>query len=655
VLIPRLEVNQSLFKGKVRLNATMMGRQQKYFSGLGIDVYRNALGYNPTDPLKDENGVWTEHPGINNYANPVALLNETGGETVNNSLKTFGSVTFTPIDDLMMKLNVSHGTNNFMNGYSETKKHIFTIRDSRNGVASRETNKSVDDFIELFAQYKKSFGAHNITALLGHSWQNNQFESFYMYNFDFPSDQYSYNNMATGQALQRGEAQMRSYKQQTSLIGYFSRINYNYKNRYLLMASIRREASSKFGKDYKWGNFPAFSLGWNLRGEQFMKGQKTLSTAKIRAGFGVTGTEPTDPYMSQSRLGYGSSYLLNGVWTPVILPLTNSNPELRWERKEEVNVGVDFGFLNDRLFGSVDIYKRTTKGLLWDYNVPMPPYLYPTITANAGVMQNKGIEVQIRAIPIEGNDLRWISTVNFSTNRNKLVSLSNDKFVVQGGYFNTGYIGEPIQETTHRIQQGGEIGNFWAYESVDIDENGYWIISGQDGNRKPVAQASPNDQHVIGNGLPKYYASLNNSLRYKHFDLDVNMRGAFDFEIINYARLFYEAPVNLARGNILRSTYRNAYGRRPLNDLADYKFVSYYVEKGDYLKIDNVTIGYNFTPPGSFVKQLRVFLSGQNLFVITKYSGIDPEVNISGLAPGADDRDRYPSTRSFAAGVNLNF
>jgi len=656
IFTPRLEINRSLFNGKLRINGNLMGQEQKYFPGISSSVYRMALTYNPTDPIKDENGVWTEHPGVNNYSNPVALLNETRGEAVNSSLKTFGSLNYMPINDLSLRMVASHNLSSSMSGYSETKRHFSTVLNSRNGYASRNTGKSVTDLLELFGQYTKSINNHNIVGLLGYSWQNDKYESFSMTNFDFPSDLYSYNNMSTGQALKRGEASMSSYKQETKLIGYFFRINYDYANKYLLMMSMRHEGSSKFGKDHKWGNFPAASVGWNIKNEQFMSDIEFMSSLKVRAGFGITGTEPTNPYMSQSRLGYGAYYILNNQWTPVILPVTNPNPALRWERKEETNIGLDFGILRDRLTGSIDLYKRTTKDLLWDYNVPMPPYLYNTIVANAGVMENKGIEIQLRGTPLEGPNFNWISTVNFSANRNKLVALSSDEFIVQGGYFSTGYIGEPIQETTHRVEEGGEIGNFWTYESIDIDDAGHWIILGNDGTPKPIAQASAEDKRITGNGLPKYYLSWNNTLTFKNFDLDINMRGAFDYQIMNESRIFYETPANLSRGNILKSAYHNVYGKRPLYDMEDYKMLSYYIENGDFWKIDNVTLGYNVVfKSSSLIKEMRLYASGLNMLVITGYKGIDPEVNISGLAPGVDYRDRYPATRSFALGVNINF
>jgi hypothetical protein len=359
--------------------------------------------------------------------------------------------------------------------------------------------------------------------------------------------------------------------------------------------------------------------------------------------------------MSLSRLTTGSKYYNNGQWLPVIKPQTNPNPNLRWETKEEINIGVDFGILKNRIGGAVDIYKRTTKDMLWNYNVPTPPYLYPTILANAGTMENKGIEAQLYFEPVKTKDLYWKSTINISSNKNTLISLSNDEFINKSGYFYTGYTGEPIQQNTHRIEEGGAIGNFWGYKSIDIDENGRWVIEGQDGQPKSIYDQQPDDKQVIGNGIPDIFASWNNIINYKNFDLGVTMRGAFGYDIINFTSMFFGMPVSLTRGNVLSNTFDNVYGKRPLNDQQDLQYISYFVEKGDFWKIDNVTFGYTHNVKNSFIQSLRVYASAGNLVTFTSYSGIDPEVNVLGLEPGIDYRDRYPSTRNYTLGVSFKF
>ncbi len=656
----RLAINHTMFDNKVRINASIMGREQKYFAaGDGYsyrgDIYRNALIYNPTDPIADENGVWTEHPSMNNYRNPAALVEEVRGENKGTNLKTFGTISYTPIDNLTFKLLISHNSWNQIKGYSETNQHYSTVANNRNGFASRGTDKSRDDLLDFTIRFSKTIKNHNFTLLGGYSWQERNWEGFWANNWDFPSDIYSYNKLSAGTAISRGQANMDSWQGESKLLGYFARLNYNYKDKYLLMASIRHEGSSKFGENHKWGNFPAISAGWNIKNEPFMKNITLLNTLKVRAGFGITGTEPASSYMSLSRLATGRKYYNNGEWIPVIQPQSNANPDLRWEKKEEINIGLDFALLKNRLGGSVDVYKRTTKDMLWNYNVPTPPYLYGTILANAGTMENKGIEAQIYFFPVQRKRLTWKSTINISSNKNTLVSLSNDEFINKSGYFYTGYTGEPIQQNTHRIEEGGAIGNFWGYKSIDIDEDGYWIIEGQDGQPKSIYDQQPDDKQVLGNGIPNIFASWDNIVNYKNFDLAVTMRGAFGYDILNFTSMFFGVPVSLTRGNVLSNTFDNIYGKRPLNDQQDLQYVSYYVEKGDFWKIDNVTFGYTYKVSNSYIKSLRVYASAGNLFTFTSYSGIDPEVNVLGLEPGIDYRDRYPSTRNYTLGVSLKF
>ena len=663
VLFPRLEVNHSMLNGKVKFNANINGYQQKYYAGTdggtyNPAVYRNSLTYNPTDHIKDSAGNWTEHVEKTDYENPVSLLEETIGLNQNTDFRTAGTVTILPIRGVTLSLLGSRDLFNSTRGYYETKKNYSTVHDGKNGYASRGTTRTVEDLVEATAQYTRTIGDHRVTALGGYSWRTDNYQNYYMQNWDFPTDAFTYNNIAAGQALARGQAIEVSQQTENKLIGYFARLNYSFRNKYMLMASIRREGSSKFGAQHKWGNFPAISLGWNLKEEDFMQPVKALSTLKLRGGFGVTGTEPSDPYMSLDRLNFNNYALQNGVWAPVITPSTNPNPDLRWEKKQETNIGLDFGFLNDRIWGTVDVYKRTTKDLLWSYTVPTPPYLYNTIVANAASMQNRGIEIQVNATPYSTKTFNWTTSLNFSANDNKLLTLSNDKFQLASGYFDAGNTGEPIQQSTHRVQVGQPIGNFYGFKSVDIDDKGHWIIQGKDGKPKPIAQQTADDKTIIGNGLPKRYISWNNSLTYKNWDLNVTMRGAFGFEIINTARMFYDVPVMLTRGNLMATAYQNVYGKRPLADDQELQFVSYFIEKGDYWKIDNITLGYNFqlgAETQKYIRRIRVYASASNIKAITGYKGIDPEVNISGLAPGYDDKNRYPSAVSYTLGAFLTF
>lgn len=658
ILYPRIEVTHRMFGGKLRLNANLSGYQQTFFAGTDGDsyrgdVYRNGLTYNPTDPVKDKNGNWTEHTDKTAYANPVSLLMETDGKNQNSNLRTLGTVTYTPVKGLDVMLLGSRDLYNSVRGYYETKRNYSTLRDGRNGYASRGTTRTEENLLELTANYQKQINEHDFTLLGGYSWRETNYQDYWMQNWDFPTDDFSYNNIGAGLALARGEAPERSYQSRNKLIGYFFRLNYSFQNKYLLMASFRREGSSKFGRNNKYGNFPAISAGWNIRNENFLKTSKVISALKLRGGFGITGTEPNDPYMSLNRLNFDTYTLINGEWIQVVNPATNANPDLRWEKKEETNIGVDYGLWNNRITGSLDLYRRVTRDLLMDYSVPTPPYLYNTIRANAASMENKGIEFQVNFAAIDRKTLKWTTSLNYSTNRNKLLSLSDKNFQLAAGYFDAGTTEEPIQQPIARIQIGQPIGNFWGFKSVDIDKNGYWIIEGKDGKPKPIADQQADDKQILGNGLPKHYLNFNNSISYKNFDLNITMRGAFGFQILNTPRMFYAAPVMLTRGNLLKSAYDNIYGKRPLADDQSLNYVSYYIEQGDYWKIDNITIGYNVPLKNTTVKALRVYTSGSNLATFTKYSGVDPEIGVTGLTPGLDDRNRYPATTTFTLGVSF--
>lgn len=660
LIYPRLEVNHRMFGGKLKLNANLSGYQQHFFSGADGDdyrgdIYRNALTYNPTDPVKDAQGNWTEHTDKTDYANPVSLLQETHGLIQNNNFRTLGTITYTPVKGLDIMLLASRDLYNSTRGYYETKLHYSTLHDGRNGYASRGTTRSEENLLELTANYHRVINEHDVTVLGGYSWRQYNYQDYWMQNWDFPTDDFTYNNMGAGLALKRGEAPENSYQSNNKLIGYFFRLNYSFQNKYLLMASIRREGSSKFGINNKWGNFPAVSAGWIISNESFMEGVKFINTLKLRGGFGITGTEPRDPYMSLNRLNFNTYAYINGQWIQTINPSTNANPDLRWEKKEEANIGLDYGLFNNRVTGSIDLYKRTTKDLLLDYTVPTPPYLYNTIRANAASMENKGIEFQVNVSVIDRKSFTWNTSANYSTNRNKLISLSDKNFQLASGYFDAGTTGEPIQQAISRVQIGQPIGNFWGFRSVDIDDRGYWIIEGKDGKQKPIAEQQADDKQIIGNGLPKHYVNWNNTITYKDFDLNITMRGAFGFQILNTSRMFYDAPVMLTRGNLLTTAYDKVYGKRALADDQSLNYVSYYIEDGDYWKIDNVTLGYNLRMKNRVIKHLRVYASGSNLVTFTGYKGIDPEVSISGLTPGLDNKSRYPATTTYTLGATFTF
>ncbi len=657
-LTMRADLNHNMFDDKLSTNIQLINQTLSSSQGGGGGwAWRQAMIRNPTDQIKNEDGTWKEGTAYM-YDNPLGIIHETINDQVFRETRFSGTVDYRPISELSLKMLASRVQNNNLTGSHTTFNHVNTTKNNLNGTANRSTYSNVENLLELTANYAKAIGNHHFTLLGGYSWQDNTYEAFNVYNFDFPTDEYSYNRLEAGTALQRGLATMGSTKNKWQLAGFFGRLNYAWNDRYILTASVRREGSSRFGENYQWGTFPAVSVAWNLANEEFMAPVGAVSELKLRGGFGVTGTIASSPYMSQTSYNFttGQGAFINGEWVPGFVPARNFNPDLRWEKKEEWNVGLEFGLFNNRLSGALDYYTRNVKDLLYNFAVPTPPYLFGSMMLNAGEMQNAGFEALVNVKVIESPKVQWNTNFTFSTNKNTLVNLSNEQFNVTTEFFDAGHTGEPIQVSTHRVQVGRPIGQFFVFKSVGVDEDGRWLVEGRDGDVIPIADATPEDRQFYGNGIPKFIGGWNNSIKFQRFDAAVNIRGAFGHQLLNMQRLYYENPVNKAY-NVLKTAYDPVYGRQLNNDLV---YVSHYIEDADYVKIDNVTLGYTLKPGAiKGVKNLRIYVSGLNLVTFTGYKGIDPEgVSYTGdftFAPGMDHRDKYPTTRTYTVGLNVSF
>ena len=661
----RIEVTHRMFDDKLKLKFGLFGKKNQMESTTNGGsfrgwVYGQATRRNPTDPVRNEDGTWNENVSKFEYENPLALLYEAEGNVKKTQLRYNGNIVYNPIKDLTLSAVFSYIRDNMNRGYGETLNHISALRDGLAGWSSVGAYTKMEKLMELTAQYSKEIGAHKFTVLGGYSYNETDFEELWIDNYGFQDDYFGgWHNIGIGSALKDGKANIGSKKTPTNLIGFFGRATYSFKNRYLLMGALRYEGASQlWGTDNAWGLFPSVSVGWRITEEAFMKNQKIFDDLKLRVGYGVTGSQPKDPFLGVAMLKYGSYAFVNGNWVQTIVPASNPNPDLKWEEKKETNIGLDFVSWGGRLSGSIDYYNRDVDGLIYEYGVPTPPNLYNKTMANGGTMRNRGVEVLVTVVPVQNKDFEWSTTGTFSLNSNKLISLSGSIFKSDYDYFNTGtveYSGQVAD--SHRVQVGESIGNFYGFKVVDVDSEGRWIYEDRNGelvNYKDFTHA-PEDKHVIGNGLPKWYAGWNNTLRYKNFDLNVTMRGAFGFQIINGGRMNYENVKNSRFENRLKSVNDLVFGKHTLSPEVEPEFNSYYVEDGDYWKIDNITLGYSFGQVGKYIKSLRVYGSVLNALTITGYKGIDPEVSTDGLTPGYDTRDRYPSVRSFTFGVNVKF
>jgi len=524
------------------------------------------------------------------------------------------------------------------------------------GYAFKGSRLNWTQTMEPTITYNKDFENSTLEVLGGYSYQYSAGENYNMSNSGFTTDGFQDWNLGAGNAINDlllPRPGLGSFKEDNTLIAYFTRVSYSYKDKYFLQGSIRQEGSSRFGDNNKWANFPAISGAWVISDEDFME-NTSFNNLKLRVGYGVTGNQGIPNYQSLVTLGTGGKYPIftdnsdEGVYYQTYGPVRNPNPDLKWETKKEFNVGLDFGLFSNRLSGALDLYSRNTQDLLLNYDVPQPPFVQGSIYTNVGDIRNDGIELALSYNVIEKGDFTWTANFVGSYQRNELTTLSNQVFSASelfgGNIGNPGNLGDALRNT-----EGGPIGDFFGKRFAGFTVDGKWLFHKADGTVGGVSDMVEEDKAIIGNGLPQYYASLTNTFKYKNLDLTVFFRGKFKYDILNTVDLFYGNP-SLLPGNVLTSA------------LGQYSQISqppqysdYYLESGDFVKLDNLTLGYTFDMGDSIIKGMRVFGSARNLATFTAYTGRDPEVQDTGLYPGIDTRNFYPRTVTVTAGVNINF
>lgn len=518
----RFDVSHWMLNDMLKVNLNMVKKWHKNSATNATatdqsNIYRQAIARNPTAPIYNEDGSYNEDFGVNYYYNPVGMLEERLGNYTYEETRAAGNITFEPIKG--WQTNLMLATSRFGahdKGYN-TSDYYGNQLNQWTGYAYHTNSESFQNNLELTSKYDLNVGKHRMNAMVGYSYQYYKYEQNYANNYNFPTDFFQWNNLGIGQALKEGKAGMGSSASENTLIGFFARVSYAYDNRYNLLVSVRREGSSKFGDNNKWGTFPSASLGWTISNEEFMKGITWLNNLKLRAGFGITGVIPNDPYISLTKYAYGSSYYYSdGKWLPGLSVSSNPNPDLRWEKSTEFNVGLDWSVLDNRLGGSIDVYNKKTTDLLFWYTVPTPPNLFNSTLANAGSVRNQGIEVAVNAVPVRTKDFEWKTVVTVSANKNKLLSLSNDMYE-SNSFMDTGGLGEPISISTHRMEEGRALGEFYGLKSVGVSENGLFLIEKPDGEVVEFSNDQlKNDEYrqYLGSGLPKVYLGWTNNLSY---------------------------------------------------------------------------------------------------------------------------------------------
>jgi len=615
------------------------------------------LAYNmaPILPVKNPDGTWmTAFNAEYDQGNPIQNQELNYRRRSNNYFYGQGDVQFEIIDGLVAKVSLYKSRSS--SDYSRWDDPTTSIGLGNNGLAQRSSNTSNRELMEWTLDYNKSFGAdemHKINGLIGYSWENNEFASQYAQVTNFAVTSMGADNLQTGNTLKIGN--VTSGRNAYKLISMFARANYSYGERYMVTATVRRDGSSKFGAEHKWGIFPSVSAAWGISQEAFMENVDWVSDLKLRAGWGVTGNQDgLTPYKSLELYQSSGTYFSNGAFLTAFAISQNANPNLKWEETSMFNIGLDFQLFKGRLNGTVEWYSKQTKDMLYNYSVPTPTYVYGTIAANVGDMSNKGIELALNFDAIRTKNFRWTTSLNLAHNKNEITKLSNELYSTDRVYVGDPWIRGASGVTSHVVEEGCPVGQFFMLKCNGIDANGKYIIEDVNGD----GQITDDDRTYCGDAQPDLTFGWNNTFSWKNWDASFFIRGTIGNKVLNN-------PV-AAYGNNTYISGTNAMKNDMLLKMSESSRVcSYYVEDASFARLDNMSLGYTFNTKNiGWLTKARVYVAAQNLFVITGYKGLDPEVEIfrgeasdsnAGLDPGIEPRNYMPKARSFTFGVNLTF
>lgn len=644
-ILAKTNIQQKALNGLLSLNYNSFYSMRKY-NPANYDIFYQAFIHNPTEPVYDAtnslSGGYNRVEGIS-YYNPVAMLNEESreGETDDFGGNVRASLNIPFIKGLKWDNFISYEKSRWESNRYRTRYYPSAI--GSDGIADIENGSNNNMQYESTVNFSGSWRSHTLQALAGYSFQEENMHYSGMSNKGFDTDLYKTNNIGVGTALGLGTASMYSYREQSRLISFFGRMMYNFDEKYLLSASLRREGSSRFGENHKWGWFPAISLGWRLNKETFMQNLKWVNELKARVGYGATGNQEFSNYKSLIMMGQAGKFFYNGEWINTYEPVSNPNPDLRWEKKHEVNAGVDFSVLNNRLGGTIDYYIRKSTDLLYNYTVSVPPYLFTEMFTNVGIIRNSGIEISLNAIPVKTKDFQWSTFLTFSHNENILEKFKNSEFT--NGTYKTGWLSGDIAVYSQRMEEGKSLGTFYGPVWLGVDEFGNDIFK----NQMPDGKVPESKWEAIGNAYPDFSLGWSNNITWKKWDMGVSLRASIGGKVLNSYRLYYENFSTLGLKNILKSQLDNP------EFIGNQLYSSKYLEDGSFLKLDNISVGYNYRPVSKLISNLRVYAAAQDVFCLTAYKGVNPEVTLSGLEPGIERMSYYPVTTGITLGINITF
>lgn len=646
----RINSSFKFFDGFAELNTNVSYNEAKAF-GSNNDIFNMAMVLNPTETPYDVNDVsgFNVLVGGYDYWNPVAEvklrsdLKQFKYLLANSTLKLNLTEHLTTSATIGVKNNSEHGT------YYRSAQHRLSRQDGVDGNASQYYNKYNDRVFEWTVNYNNRWADHAVNAVAGYSYQDFNGQGFSANNSDFPVDGIKENDMGTGSYLVEGRAGMGSWRNPwVKLAAFFGRVNYSYLDRYILTATARYEGSSKFAPKNRWGFFPGLSAGWRISQEPFLSDVSFINDLKLRAGYGETGNEGFDAKVASRMYSADTWFLQNGNWFRTYGVMHNQNPDIKWEVKKEYNLGLDFSILENKLSGRIDIYKRKIDDLIYDISVSQPPAIHDKTTMNVGSMQNTGYEFELNFKAVSNEHFTYSTGIVASHNKSTLNTLwGSQTFTDRKDFPAPGSPGSAV-----RLYPGEDIGRFYIWKFAGFTDDGYWQLYDKDGNTFDVRERSKTvgDKAFVGNAIPTLQLSWNNQFSYKNWDASIYMRSWIGHDVFNMINMYYSLP-NVKGQNVLAEAYdkhKNIKGEKELSD--------YWLEKGTFLKVDALNIGYSFHPQLiKPIKSLRIYATARDLFVFTNYTGLDPEVNINGLEPGFEERNVYPKTRTFMMGLQVNF
>lgn len=637
----RMNINHKALNDKLKLNMNISYGETNsdqapvsntVGSEMGSSMLYEAYVFNPTYPIYNEEGDYYDVPPYR--VNPASFSKELLDERATSQFLGNLTADWNFYKPFTLQVNAGYNKNTINRNSYISKSNL--LGNGNNGYVTVQKLSDYSKLLETILKYNQSFGKHNIDAMVGYSWQYFYSEGQTTKAYGFLSDNFKWYSLAAAQTVES----VSSYAESNTLISMYGRINYNYADKYLLTATVRRDGSSRFGSGNKWGIFPSVAASWRISQEDFFQND-IMSDLKLRASFGITGSQEIGNYNSLSTLGASTNgYLVGGEKITIVLPQQYTNPDLKWEQTAQTDIGIDFGFLNGKIRGSIDYYYKKTTDLLLSVAVPSPS-LITTQIANVGTVTNQGIELDLSFDLMRTKDFAWDANLNLSHNKNEVVSLSNGQWT--GDNMQVAPCqGQGLSGTyAQLIMPGQPIGTFYGKRFIGVVDG--------------VEQfANDGEPEVIGCAQPDLTFGLGTNLQYKNWTLSLNFRGSIGNDVYNCTANNLAYLSNLPGRNVLKEAVTSGVNR----DQAKV-YSSRFIEDGSFVRLDNLSLGYNFSLPKLYISNARVFVSAQNLFVITGYSGADPEVNSeisrTGVAPLGVDYLSYPKARTFSMGINLSF